>query len=78
MQVPAEINVSDMLTKVQPGTKVKRYIDLINPIKINRRWLEDKDKVDRQRDKDKDSDSDQDKDKDKDAKIQCRLKCGSV
>ena len=37
VQVPAEINVSDMLTKVQPGTKVKRYIDLINPIKINRR-----------------------------------------
>ena len=37
MQIPAEINVSDMLTKVQSGTKVKRYIDLINPIKINRR-----------------------------------------
>ena len=26
-----------MLTKVQPGTKVKKYIDLINPIQINRR-----------------------------------------
>ena len=37
VQIPADINVSDMLTKVQPGTKVKRYIDLINPIKINRR-----------------------------------------
>ena len=37
VQVPAEINVSDMLTKVQPCTKVKRYIDLIDPIKINRR-----------------------------------------
>ena len=37
IQIPAEINVSDMLTKVQSGTKVKRYIDLINPIKINRR-----------------------------------------
>ena len=37
VQIPAEINVSDMLTKVQSGTKVKRYIDLINPIKIIRR-----------------------------------------
>ena len=37
IQIPADINVSDMLTKVQPGTKVKKYIDLINPIKINRR-----------------------------------------
>ena len=41
VQVPAEINVSDMLTKVQSGSKVKRYIDLINPIKINRRRQEE-------------------------------------
>ena len=67
-----------MLTKVQPGTKVKKYIDLINPIKINRRWLEGKDKVYRQKDKDKDYDADQDKDKEKDEKIQCRLQCDSV
>ena len=37
VQIPAEINVSDMLTKVQSGTKVKRYIDLIDPIKIRRK-----------------------------------------
>ena len=82
MQIPAEINVSDMLTKVQSGTKVKRYIDLINPIKIIRRWLEEEDKVFRQKDKDKDSDvktdADQDKDKDRDEKMQCRLECDSV
>ena len=41
IQIPADINVSDMLTKVQSGTKVKRYIDLINPIKINRRRQEE-------------------------------------
>ena len=41
IEIPADINVSDMLTKVQPGTKVKRYIDLINPIKINRRRQEE-------------------------------------
>ena len=41
IQIPADINVSDMLTKVQSGTKVKRYIDMINPIKINRRRQEE-------------------------------------
>ena len=41
IQIPADINVSDMLTKVQSGTKVKRYVNLINPIKINRRRQEE-------------------------------------
>ena len=41
IQIPADINVSDMLTKVQSGTKVKGYINLINPIKINRRRQEE-------------------------------------
>ena len=45
IQIPADINVSDMLTKVQSGTKVKRYINLINPIKINRRRQEEEVKV---------------------------------
>ena len=41
IQIPAEINVSDMLAKVQSGTKVKRYINLVNPIQINRRRQEE-------------------------------------
>jgi hypothetical protein len=41
IQVPADINVSYVLTKVQSGTKVKRHINLINPIKINRRRQEE-------------------------------------
>ena len=33
-QIPAAINVSDFLTKVQPGYKVTLYKNMINPYKI--------------------------------------------
>ena len=34
IQIPAAINVSDFLTKVQPGYKVTLYNKMINPYKI--------------------------------------------
>ena len=33
IQIPAAINVSDFLTKVQPGYKVTLYKNMINPYK---------------------------------------------
>ena len=34
IQIPAAINISDFLTKVQPGYKVTAYNKMINPYKI--------------------------------------------
>ena len=34
LQIPAAINISDFLTKVQPGYKVTAYNKMINPYKI--------------------------------------------
>ena len=34
-QIPADINISDFLTKPLPGYKVKKYCKMINPYIIN-------------------------------------------